>query len=251
MCPQVEEPDFIVSLGTGTARTTESSSVPISSRLRVWKDKAFPRLWRLFWEKMRDRQLKQVFRAYPRYHRLDTEFDGPVPRLDDIQSIHRAHSEEDHSVSRVIDSIARHAIASLFYFQLNTRPERYNGESVGVGSIFCTIRQSEEAFQLLLKQLSNASFYLDDCPIAGTVGDPSFIDEDGNFRKRVEISLSDRFTISLKQGDLEPCNISGSAYSIERLITAQEFDAHFGRADHGKRKISADDDLTIRKRQRI
>jgi len=38
MFPLVEEPDFIVSLGTGTPRTKESSSIPTSSRLRLWKD---------------------------------------------------------------------------------------------------------------------------------------------------------------------------------------------------------------------
>jgi hypothetical protein len=88
MFPLVEEPDFIVSLGTGTPRAKESSLVTASSHLCFWKDKAFPRLWRMFWEKMRDRQVKQVFRTYPRYHRLDMEFDGPLPRLDNIQSIY-------------------------------------------------------------------------------------------------------------------------------------------------------------------
>ncbi|KAF8856244.1 FabD/lysophospholipase-like protein [Acephala macrosclerotiorum] len=253
MCPLVEEPDFIVSLGTGTPRTKESSSVPASSHLRLWKDKAFPRLWRMFWEKMRDRQVKQVFRTYPRYHRLDTEFDGPLPRLDNIQSIHELQlkAQEDPSVSKVIDNIARYAIASLFYFELDSKPEKSNGDYTGIGSIFCTIRQSDPAFQPLLDQLSNATFYLNNCPIPGTVDDHSFIGKDGNFRKRVELSLSGRFTISLKQGDSEPCNISGSPYSVERQILALELDAHFGRADHGKRKRSADGDLPARKRQRI
>jgi hypothetical protein len=205
----------------------------------------------MFGEKMRDGQVKQVFRTNPRYHRLDTEFDGPLPRLDNIQSIHglQLKAQEDHSVSKVIDNITRYAIASLFYFELDSKPERYNGEYIGVGSIFCTICQSDPAFKPLLDQLSNAAFYLDNCPVLGEIGDRSFIGKDGNFRKRVELSVNGRFAISLKQRDSEPCNISGSPYAVERLISA--LDTHFGRADHGKLKRSVDGDLPARKRLRI
>jgi len=63
-------------------------------------------------------------------------------------------------------------------------------------------------------------FYLNNSPIPGTFNDGSFIGKDGNFRKRVELSLSGKFTISLEQGDSELCNISGSLYSIEKLIIA-------------------------------
>jgi hypothetical protein len=202
---------------------------------------------------MQDRQVKQVFRTYLRYHRLDTEFDGPLLRLDNIQSIHdlQLRSQEDDSISEVINSIARHAIASLFYFKLDSKPGKYDKEYIGVGSIFCTIRQSDLAFQPLLDQLSNSAFYLDNYPIIGKIGDRSFISKDGNFRKRVELSVNDRFTIFLKQGDSEPCNISGSPYSVEKLKSAQCVDCSFGRADHGKREMLGDGDLPARKRLRI
>ena len=83
MYPLVEEPDFIVSLGTGTPRIRGKLSMSASGPLRLWKDRAVPRLYRLFWEKMRDRQVKQAFRTHPRYYCLDIEFDGAVLRLDD------------------------------------------------------------------------------------------------------------------------------------------------------------------------
>ena len=245
MFPLVEEPDFIVSLGTGAPRTTSGKpSMSVTGPLSLWKDGAFPRLWRMFWERMRDR-----------HHRLDTEFDGELPRLDNTKSIYelKLKAQEDVSVSKVIDNIARCAIASKFYFELDSIPEGCNGEYIGAGVILCSIRQGDPAFEVLLDQLSksSATFYLNNCPIPGTVGDRSFISKDGNFRKRVELSLNGRFTISLKQGDSEPCNISGSPYLIEKLITAQGLNAYFGRADHGKRKRSADGDLLTRKRQRI
>ncbi|PVH69548.1 hypothetical protein DL98DRAFT_624539 [Cadophora sp. DSE1049] len=256
MFPLVEEPDFMVLLGTGAPRTTGGKlSMSVSGFFSVWKDGAFPRLWRMFWERMRDRYVKQVFRTHPRYHRLDTEFDDEMLRLDNIKSIHKLQlkAQEDNSVSKVIDNITRCAIASRFYFELDSVLEGCNGEYTGVGFILCSIRRGDDAFEFLLDQLSKSSstFYLNNCPIPGTVGDRSFIGKNGNFRKRVELSLSGRFTITLKQGDSEPCNISGSPYLIEKLIIAQGLNAHFGRADHGKRKRSVDGDLFTRKRQRI
>jgi hypothetical protein len=253
--PLVEEPDFIVSLGTGTPRASGKPSMSVSGPLRLWKDGAVPRLCRLFWEKMRDRQVKQVFRTHPRYHRLDIEFEGAVPRLDDIHNIHELQlkAQEDPSVSKVIDNIARCAIASIFYFKLGPFPERCNGNYTGTGFILCCLQQGDPAFKVLLDQLSrtSATFCLNDDPIPGVIGDRSFISRDGNFRKRVELNISGRFTISLKQGESELCNISGSPYSIEKLITAQDLNAPFGTADHGKRKRSADSELLARKRQRI
>lgn len=74
------------------------------------------------------------------------------------------------------------------------------------------------AFQELLGQLS------------------SIFDKDGNFRRQIELNTTDRFTISLKQGSSEPCNISGSPFSVGKLIQAQGLDASFGRPDHRKRK---------------
>jgi len=56
MFPFVEEPDFIVSLGTGAPRAKGPLSISTYGPLRLWKDRAFPRLWRMFWERMRDQQ---------------------------------------------------------------------------------------------------------------------------------------------------------------------------------------------------
>jgi hypothetical protein len=108
-------------------------------------------------------------------------------------------------------------------------------------------------FKALFDKLSKtlAIFYLNNNLIPGVISDGSFISRDRNFRKRVELNLNSRFIISLKQGDLEPCNISGSPYLIKRLITAQRLDAHFGTADHGKLKRSANSEQSPRKRQRI
>ncbi|KAI9767708.1 MAG: hypothetical protein M1839_004369 [Geoglossum umbratile] len=218
-------------------------------------DGAFPRLCRMYWEKIRDRKVRQIFQTHPRYHRLDIEFDGPEPRLDDTDSMPELKSKAgtDRSLSKVIDNIARCVIASLFYFELDSVPERSNGEYIGTGCILCSLRYNNPAFRVLLDRLSsnNARFYLNDCLISGIVGDYSSFGRDGNFRKRLELKATNKFMISLKQDESEPCNISGSPFSIDRLVLAQGLNASFGRANHRKRKRLSDSDVPARKKQRI
>jgi hypothetical protein len=225
--PLTEEPDFVVSLGTGEPKL-ENEHLHSAGSHNIWKNGAFPRLCRMFWEKMRDRKIRQAFQTHSRYHRLDIEFDDAEPRLDDRRSIPELKSkvQTDDSISEVIDSVARCMVASL--------------------------RRNNPAFSLLLHQLSrnSAVFYFDQYPIPGRIEDTSFLGADGNFRKRVEMNVTERFTISLKQGSSQPCNISGSPYSVEKLIVAQGLDAHFGTADHRKRKRAVDGGLLARKRQR-
>ncbi len=187
-----------------------------------------------------------------RYYRLDIEFHNTVPRLDSIQSIQELllKAQEDPSISKVIDNIVRYAIISIFYFELGSLLERYNGSYIGTGFILCSLRPHDPVLKVLLDQLvdTSAVFYLNGYPILGTIGDSSFVGRDGSFRKRVELNISDRFAIILKQSDTEPCNISGSPYSIEKLIIAQGLNTHFGTANHSKRKRSTESSLFRRKR---
>ncbi|KAI9772425.1 MAG: hypothetical protein M1840_000628 [Geoglossum simile] len=221
----------------------------------IWKDGAFPRLCRMYWEKIRDRKIRQIFQTHPRYHRLDIEFDGPEPRLDDTNSMPglKLKAQADRSLSKVIDNIARCVIASLFYFELDSIPEKSNGEHIGTGRILCSLRYNNSAFKVLLDRLSsnNVRFYLNDCPIPGIVGDSSSFSRDGTFRKRLELKVTSKFMISLKQDETEPCNISGSPFSIDKLALAQGLNVPFGRADHRKRKRLSDGDISAKKRQRI
>jgi hypothetical protein len=75
------------------------------------------------------------------------------------------------SIAKFIDNIARYAIASLFYFELDLVPDQYNREYLGIGFILCLLRQGDLAFKILLDQLSksSATFYLNHCPNTGTV----------------------------------------------------------------------------------
>lgn len=252
MFPLIEEPDFVISLATGEPKKADRY---LNRTYHACKDKALPRLCRLLWEKMRDKNVRRFFLVNPRYHRLDVEFEQEIPRLDDTESMSELKSkvQDDQTISDAIDRISLCLVASLFYFELESIPERINGKSVGRGHIQCSIRRHHPGFSLLLDRLSSCSavFYLDDDPIPGKVGDGSFLGADGNFRKQVELNVRDRVTISLRQGNSEPYNISGSPFTIERLILAQGLDAHLGTANHRKRKSSESYTLREEKRRRI
>lgn len=93
--PLVEEPDFVLSLGTGEPSnhtSTSRSNVSAVDMLKegsrnIWKYGAIPRIRDLMLEKMRDRNMRRLFQNHPKYHRLNIEFDGAEPRLDDTKSI--------------------------------------------------------------------------------------------------------------------------------------------------------------------
>ncbi len=150
----------------------------------------------------------------------------------------KAKAQEDKSLSGVINNVARYMIASLFYFELESVLQRSEGKYIGRGHLFCSIRRNDPAFQLLFDRLSrnSAQFWINGCPVIDV--DDSCFDSGGNFRKQVELNTDNRFAIGLKQDSSEFCNISGSPFSITRLILLQGFCAVFGRLDHRKRRSS-------------
>ena len=191
----------------------------------------FSRARDLILEKMRDKTVRRAYKTVGlatqilhRIHRLSINFDATEPRLDDTRSIPKLKSrvQNDHSLLTKIDAIARCMIASLFYFELDSLLQRYDGKHAVMGYILCSIRRCDLAFPVLLNKLVNGSarFFLNEWPIPGLLYDPSFFGKDGNFRKRVELDTFDKFTICLKESDAEPCNISRSPFSVYKLVSA-------------------------------
>jgi len=234
----MKEPDFIVSLGTGEPLPNGTSIVKKASR-SVWSNGIIPRLCRLSWEKMRDGKVRQAIRGRAGYHRLQVTLGGTEPRLDDTQSfpLLKSTARDDESLSAAIDSVARCAVASLFYFELDAIPQRLEGTLQGVGRILCALRPKDPAFEQLLSQLSRSSarFLLNGTPVAGAV-EPCCFDKDGSFRKTIDLNVPDGFTICLEQSGSPPQNIARSPFLIKDLVVAQGLDASFGRPDHRKRK---------------
>jgi hypothetical protein len=66
---------------------------------------------------------------------------------------------------------------------------------------------------------------------------------------KVNTKSIDRCTIPLDIDEDEACHISGSPFSMPRLITAQGLDAPFGRLDHRRRKRSDNSEALARKKR--
>lgn len=246
--PSVEQADMILSLGTGSLKASHEN--------RDQQRSAPQRVYDLAWEKAKDHQVEETFRHIPRYHRLNPELDDEYS-LDNTGHMHMLKSkvETDESLSRPIETVARRAIASKFYFELAGLPKRVNGRYMGTGHILCSIQGKEPAFAVLIKRLASSStqLYLNAEPVPGRWDDPCCLDKNGNFLKRVEISVVDAISISLRMQSAldESYPVSGLPSTVDKLVRAQGLNAYFGTADHRKRKTSPCDGLPPKKRRCI
>lgn len=257
--PLIKKPHLIVSLGTGSPKQHGGAPTAIGSR-GIWRDGFLIRSYRAFMKLLSGRKTAEAFKngrrmdLKGRYYRFDTEFDGREPGLDETSKMQEiaAKAREEFRKSAEVDIVARCIIASYFHFELESKPKRVCGKYSGSGYILCRLPQTSPAFEVLLGQLSKgtARFFLDGHPIPGRIEDRSFIDKQGNFRKRVEFEVRDKMAILLKEGDSQSQHISGSPFSIDDLIDSQGFTDDFGRADHRKRRQPDRDEGPPQKRHR-
>lgn len=220
------------------------------------------RLGDLLLEKTRDKTVRRACqtavlagRTLHRIHRLNVDFCGTEPRLDDAASIPELVSkvEADASLSGQIDAVARCMVASLFYFELDSLPQRRDGRYAITGHVLCSVRRSDPALRALVGKLARCRgrFLVNDCPILDARADSPLLGKDGNVRIQVSTVTGDRLEISLELDDGEACSISGSPFSVPRLVAAQGLDAPFGRPDHRKRKRLGGDGRPTTKRRRM
>jgi hypothetical protein len=278
--PTATEPSLVVSLGTGSSRASDNiaqiarpgNAVQggfISWLLDLWRDGFISRIFHIAllamdpekpWKEVLKCRHKAGKEKKGEFFRFTIEFDGQEPSLDDTSKMQelKEYATAAISTSSELDRLARCMIAELFFFELdpNMVPERdETGQFSCVGYILCRLRSQTAAYEALFSKLSSNSskFLLGKHPLPGSIGDRSSLDRDGNFKKRVCFATPDRqslITIRLRDSSLESCNISGSPFSIYRLLGAQGLELPFGRPDHLKRKRVDNNDALSGKRTR-
>ena len=125
--------------------------------------------------------------------------------------------------------------------------------SCGGRYIRCSIRHGEAALAALLRKLSSSHgrFLVGDWAVSD-VSDTSCISTDGNFCLSVDVETKEKFAITLQLADEEAgSDISGSPFSVRKLVAAQGLDAAFGRSDHRKRKRASGEEWASNKRRRM
>lgn len=260
--PHAGQPDFVVSLGTGEPGPS-NYDVSTSDCRSVRKNGMLHRIRDLLLEKTRDRTVQRACKSVAlagkvlqRVHRLNVDFDGPEPRLDDTSMIPELtlRSQADPALAPKIDVVARRMVASLFYLELDDAlPQWRDGRYVLRGYVRCSIRRGDAALAALLRKLSSSRgrFLVGDWAVSDA-SDASCIGKDGNFCLSLDIETKDRFAVTLLLADEEAgSDISGSPFSVRKLVAAQGLDAAFGRSDHRKRKRAGEEEWSSNKRRRI
>lgn len=260
MYPSTDEPSLVVSLGTGSAYVEDKPR--LSPTRGIFRDGFIPRLFRAFMLSMSSTD-GHKFRSRQRqgrkeqYFRFDIEFTGPEPALDDTTRMQELKSAARTALrgSQALKRLARCIVAELFLFELEYRPYKVQGKYVCSGRILCRLRATHPALAVLIQQLSQTSseMIVQNQALEGYIGDASWLDQSGNFSKRVEIEVIDRrtpITIQLRQRVTDSVSISGSPFTLDSLVSAQQLDACFGNLDHKKRKRTDSTDLQSRKRAR-
>ncbi|KAF3031819.1 hypothetical protein E8E12_002088 [Didymella heteroderae] len=258
--PHAGQPDFVVSLGTGEPGPS-NYDVSTSDCRSLRKNGTLRRIHDLLLEKSRDRTVQRACKSVAlagkvlnRVYRLNVDFDGPEPRLDDTSMIPELtlKLQADPALAPKIDLVARRMVASLFHFELDALPQWRNGRYVVRGHIRCSIQHGDTALAALLRKLSrsHSRFLVGDWAVSDA-SDAVCISTDGNFCLSVNVETKDKFAITLQLADEEVgSDISGLLFSVGKLVAAQGLDAAFGRPDHRKRKRAGEVEWASNKRRR-
>jgi hypothetical protein len=110
-------------------------------------------------------------------------------------------------------------IVELFVFKLEGDLRKENNVYLCIRYILCCCCVGTTSFKALLARLTKSStkFLLKGCALLGLVQDCLSLARDRNFRKRVcfdVASKQDLVLLHLREGDLEPFNISGSPFLV-------------------------------------
>lgn len=253
MFPTVVEPSLVVSLGTGSRRMPNNG--PRMSVMRgIFRDGFIPRIFRAFIASLK----ADAGRRKGPYFRFDVEYNGYEPSLDGTTKMQQLKENARLAISESPeeDRLVRCMFAECFIFELESDPKRgVNGQYICTGHIFCRLRANEKGLSVLLDQLGarSAKFLLYGRPITTPTSSDSFLNREGNYCRRVQFQVFDRkssISIQLQEGQSQPSNISGSPFSIEKLVADQGLDCCFGRSDHVKRKMVDSTDVLCRNRKR-
>jgi len=248
----VEEPAFVVSLGTGRARTDPEANE--RDHNGILKDTFFVRGFRAFWESMRGERDWQALTSFGRpkssgkYHCFNITFDSAEPLLDDISSFAELELKTmtDPSVLEMLDTVVHAAVASLFYFELDAIPLRNDGGFMISGKIRCRLSQEDDGLAPLLDRLQHNSsrIVVNDAQSFEFRCSALRVNRSHKFQIPITFNGADMFSICLST-PFKRADISGSPFVLSKLIEAQK-ELFFC-----KRRSSIDSESPLPKRQKI
>ncbi|KAI9777798.1 MAG: hypothetical protein M1839_008593 [Geoglossum umbratile] len=257
--PAAGEPDLVLSLGTGTSSTTyEDTGSPI-------RDGYPRRLLRSFLQNIDAEKAWHRFRntlpddTKDRYHRINIDFDGEGPDLDDVSMIGKLKDQAtqwirtDHHLHAV--TAADYLLASLFYFELDGMPVYRENRFECTGQILCRLHGSSPGLVGLTRRLiSTSATFLIGSQTITCFDEPDVpLTRFSQFKKKVQFAVfntHDVIDMSIKGITMEPRHISGFPRTVNNLVSTQGLDGSFGYAAHMlKEKLDPLPDLPMKRKR--
>lgn len=249
-------PGMLVSCGTGTGRSkktrpqsvtnlssTNGGRVEKRRKSRPWSQWRLSSVGRVFGAFMSQNDSNREFERVRQqaadganFFRLDFEHDGPQPALDDVADLkgRQAWAEEAAARSPTVDALALSVRAQHFYLELDSEPLYTDGRYACSGRIMCDIDLGTSAQMLLLDCLNRgeAQLLLDGQPVVGgCVGRDAGEHGSSVVVQNVTFSVDTKqtkFSFDMREGSDKSSGISGSPFTIDRLVQAQGLDDYFG-----------------------
>ena len=239
--PHVDQPDVVVSLGTGT----EIATSPKASEFRhIFKDGFIPRLYRSFKSSL-DGQLawndlwnRLSERSRQDYFRLNIPCPGSESSPDDVGAMDNLSQRVKVSPSGPSErrEVLSALLVSCFFFELSEPPQYENGVYYCVGSIRARISGHgllRAVFRLHGKYLE---FYKDNESLGCFLDERDICDMCHCYRRRIRFiirRLEESFTLCLKWDGTSMRKLSAFPQALDWFIGQQRLESHFGNSNHG------------------
>jgi hypothetical protein len=246
--PDIENPDVIVSIGTGM-----QDAAPKSPVKGVWSmikrnliiNRCVPRLWSSMMGFLEgedtSRDLRNRLNATTRhdYFRFNITLAGAKPAIDDVGCMDALAKQvrSQSAESTAYNDAAIALLVSCLFFELDSIPTRQSS-----GRYFCkgTIRCRFPDAQALLNALRRLCceqilFYKDDKSIGCKLQEEDLCGTCQRYGRKIQFlvpSLEEPFTLSLRWQDSFR-NLSAMPHPLSWFVRMQQMDSPFGARNHG------------------
>ncbi|RDH26112.1 hypothetical protein BDQ94DRAFT_176705 [Aspergillus welwitschiae] len=235
--PTRTQPDLVVSIGTGYSTEEPASDATeddgplrggfIARAIRTFLSSPAVdgrRGWLDAWDSVPETLRADVFR-------LDRAIAGPLPELDDAEAMEGLGTYP----YRVPDGLMRAWLAKSFFLELDETPTVTAQGLVCRGSVLCCRSDTATLIRQTQCHFPGARFMYGNRDL-GAVSNTDGCSACGYYRKRVILqvtSLSEDLQLGISSSTAFRA-LGGFPTSVQALLDAQQADAPFGRADHGR-----------------
>ena len=194
--PEIEKPDVVVSLGTGTGSSTASTPAP--NFRHVIHDGFIPRLWRCFMSSLdgqsawRDLWNRLDVRSKQDFFRLNLSIPGDGPAMDEVERMDELRVAVHASLEdrQQFHKIAFALLVSSFFFELTSLPLFHGGKFYCRGAIRCRL-DGFKACTVLERLSRSKCVFLNDNELLGYLEPNDCCEECRRYQRRVEFIVRD------------------------------------------------------------